>query len=381
MIRRSIIGISPILSMTIGDAAVDYNSINNVIIDLKVGSHDLCEITMVGIPAPYVTEYLGKSVYVKMDNGPSYVTEFHGTIEKASPTANTADGTVNRSLLQEVVFVCLGVSYRMIGTTSMVWSGYSLEEVARKFCKTYELSLDVPNDPVVFGNLTQSNESDWQFISRYADIMGYCVTVHGTHMHIFDPHKAVGRNISFHNINTITRTGTEPHPGQITSFDGRFARLTMDGTVIDATTTVHTDSGKVFDVNTSDIAKLDKAGEIITSLSTAVSTYDQAERLLNATRRDEYDYCAEVTTIGLLGVLPGGVVNLDRYDGMFDGLWYVDGVRHYLRTGMFVTTLTLYKNKVDTLVDKSLSPFTVPPAPKFVTDKWVSSLRTVNVYN
>jgi len=243
------------------------------------------------------------------------------------------------------------------------------------------LSLDVPNDPVVFGNLTQSNESDWQFISRYADIMGYAVTVHGTHMHIFDPHRVAGRNISFHNINTITRTGTEPHPGQITSFDGKFARLTADGTYIDATTAVHTDSGVVFNVNTSDIEKLDKAGEILTSLSTAVNTYDQAERLLKATRRDEYDYSAEVTTIGLLGVLPGGVVNLDRYDGTFDGLWYVGGVRHYLRTGMFVTTLNLFKNNIDTLVDTSISPYTVPPAPKFVTDKWVSSLRTVNVYS
>ena len=268
----------------------------------------------------------------------------------------------------------------MRGMVSRVWANNTLEYVAREFCSTYGLSLDVPKDDLVFENLTQSNESDWQFLVRYCDIMGYCVTVHGTHMHIFDPHKAFGRSTSVHKISTITRTGSKPSPGQITSFDGKFSRMTIDGTYLDASTTVHTDLGVVFDVSTSDVEKLDVAGEITTSLGTSVNTYDQAVRLLKSTQREDYDYTATAVVIGLLGSLPGGIVNLDRYDGLFDGLWYVEGVRHFLRTGMFVTTLDLRKNRVDVLWDKGTQAYSLPPKPTYVNDQWTSSYRTVNVY-
>ena len=42
MIRQSATGISPTLTITIGDVPVDYNSVVAVTIDLKSDSHDMC---------------------------------------------------------------------------------------------------------------------------------------------------------------------------------------------------------------------------------------------------------------------------------------------------------------------------------------------------
>lgn len=380
MIRKSPTGLSPTIEVLVGDAPVDYEAMMSITLDYTTDNHDLCKIVLAGIPANSVTDYIGKSIRVKADTGISYVTTFYGTIEQVMPTHTSRAGKVNNNLLQEATLVCLGVSYAMRGSSSRSWRNYSLEDMARFFCNKYNLSLDIPSDPLIFPNMMQSLESDWNVLVRYCNSMGYCVTVHGTHMHIFDPHKAVGRSVSYHNLNTPTRTGFKPTPGQIIMFDARFTRQAADGVTIDAVATVHTDTGQVYDLRTSDILRKDTQAIYSNPLSVTVENYDQGERLIRAAHRTTYDYEATSVVVGVLGALPGGIVNLNRYDGEFDGLWYIDGVSHFIRTDEFTTTLSLRKSREDTLVDQDADAYTPPPVPVAIDNVWKTSMRNVNVY-
>ena len=381
MIRKSLSGLSPTVTVLIGNVPVNYDSLSAITIDLKVDAHDMCEIVMSGVPAKYITEYISKPVYIRLDTGPSYVTEFYGTIERSNPTHAASQGSVNKSILQDTTFICFGTSYRMRGQTNRPWNSYSLAEVAKEICAKHGFSLDVPDDPTVFSTMVQSSESDWQFLVRYCGLMGYHVTVHGTHLHIFDPHKALGRMISLHGIYTVTRTSHKASPGQITSFEGKFSRLSPDGVMLDAIATVHNDAGLTYDVSTSNMLGATEDPALSVSLGVVTSNHLQAERLLLASRRSTYDHVADVTVLGCAGILPGGIVKLDRYDGEFDGLWHVNGVRHFVRTGMYVSVLDISKNNVDSLTDDGTSLYSIPPEPQLIDDVWTSSLRTVNVYS
>lgn len=380
MIRKSNIGVSPTLQVSVGEVEIDYNSLMSIVMDYTLDNHDLCKVTMAGVPARFITEYIGKGIRVKIDTGVSYVSEFYGTIEQATPSHVTKAGSVNGNMIQEAVFVCMGASFAMRGSTSRSWRNYSLQDMATEFCDKYGFSLDIPSDPLIFPNMMQSLESDWNILVRYCHIMGYCVTVHGTHMHIFDPHKAAGRMISYHEIVTPTRTSITASPGQIVAFDGKFSRFAADGRTIDALATVHTDTGVVYDVTTSEVLGLSSPAEFSNPLSMTAENHLQAERMIKAAYRDTYDYEASVTVLGMAGAFPGGIVKLDRYDGFFDGLWYVNGVSHSVRSGEFLTTLDLRKNKVDTLIDLAVDTFSTPPPPTFINSKWGSTLRTTNVY-
>ena len=380
MIRKSPVGVSPNLTIAIGNVPVNYQALMHISMDYQLDRHDVATITMAGIPSSLITEYVGKSVYIKIETGSTYVSEFWGTIQYSKPTHTTSKGMINHSLFQEVVFTCIGCSYAMRGSTTRVWGNITLEDLARTFCDKYGFSLDVPSDPPIFDNLMQSAESDWQILVRYCHNMGYCLTVHGTHMHIFDPHKAAGRLISLHRISTPISSNVKPHPGQIMSFSGKFARLAADGEYIDAVATVHTGTGVVYDVLTSDV--LGKSTPAIFSNPMTVTTDNhlQAERLVVSEYKATYDYEAETTVLGAAGVLPGGIINLDKYDAEFDGLWLVEGVSHDVRSGSFTSTVQLLRNKIDALNDFTVAQFTPPPEPQFISGAWTTTKRLVNVY-
>lgn len=380
MIRTSPVGISPVVTVTINGSPINYNSLTSVRMDLEENCHDLCHIQMAGVPSRSLTDFGGQSVFVQINLGATFSTSFYGTIERAMPDAATAGGMVNNSLFQEATFSALGCSRSMRGSTSQTWKNHSLEDVARAMCDKYGFSLDIPNDDTVFANLIQSDESDWQFLVRYCRLMGYSVTVNGTHMHIFDPFKAKGRLTSLHRFFTPSQTSASPYPGQITNFTGNFAQRAHDGRYFDSSVTVMQDNGFTYDLRTSDILTLDNVALYQDNMSDTALTYREAERMLLTEYKSDYDLRANVTVLGAPGILPGGLINLDSYGGTFDGLWYVHSVQHNVRSGLFLTAVEMYRNTVDTLVDTSAAPFRTPPTPQFTSGRWTSSRKVVNVY-
>lgn len=378
MIRKSLAGVSPNLTVVIGGAPANYDSIMAVTLLLEENKHDMCTVTMSGVPSRFITEYIGQSIYVKMETGSTFVSEFYGTIERTAPAYEVAKGTVNSNLFQTVDFTCFGTSYAMRGSTTKVWSGLLLSDVATKLADEYGYSLDVPSDPLIFDQVVQSTESDWQFLTRYCTMMGYSLNIHGTHMHIYDPFEAKGRLTSLHRFSTPVATTPLPEPGQILTFDGSFAQRSSDGNYFDAIVTVHTDNGSFYDLKTSDFTG-GSGARFANRLDVSAYSYAQAERVLRAAYRAEYDYRAEVKALGACGIVPGGIVDIDKYDAAYDGLWYVASVKYELRTGLFTSSASLRKGNVDTLSNSTTTLFRPPPPPQYING-WTTTQRSVNVY-
>lgn len=379
MIRRSPVGVSASLTMAIDSAAVNYDSLMSVEVDLKENAHDVCTFVMSGVPSRAITDYIGKPVYIQMDSGATFVTHFYGTVELALPTATTAAGKMNGSLFQEVQFTCMGVSYKMRSVSHRVWEDYTLVDVATSIADTYRMSLSMPNDLTVFGTAMQ-NESDWKFLLGTVQHLGYAITAQGAHLHIYDPHKAAVRQPSLHRFSAPPRDSPAPMPGQIVNFGGTFTRTSADGKYADAVAFIHDDAGNTFNLTTSEMMGLTAAPIRKDVAHLTVDNYLEAERVLRAAARSEYDYKAEVTTLGAAGVVPGGVADIDSYDAEFDGLWYVAGVKHILRSGSFLTVSDIRRNRNDPLVESSVGMFKTPPPTVLISGEWVSKVRTVDVY-
>lgn len=380
MIRKDPAGVSPTVTIGVNGVPINYNDLSSISMNFQENAHDTCSFSMSGVPSRFITDYTGMSINAQISLGSTFFSNFYGTIEVSTPEADTSSGRVNNSLFQSVTFTALGCSRVMRGSTSKNWHGYSLEGVARYFCDKYGFSLDVPADPLVFSTLLQSTESDWEFLVRYCSFMGYSVTVNGTHMHIYDPFKAKGRQISLHRLFTPAKTSPAPYPGQVVNFNGNFAQRAFDGRYFDTTVTVQPDSGITYDLHTSDIESLDTPATYNHNIISTVGNYAEAARMLQSQYRQNYDYRATVAVLGAPGILPGGMINLDSYGGSFDGLWYVTSVQQDVKSGSFLTTVEIRRNKTDTLTDTSAATFQQPPPPQFISGQWTTTNRRVNVY-
>jgi phage protein D len=229
----------------------------------------------------------------------------------------------------------------------------------------------------------QDNESDWQFIIKYASLLGYETTMHGTHLHIFDPYKAYGRSSSFHMLSTTKNLGTAatPKPGQIAKFSPSYAQRHADGYYMDSIVAVHQVTGETYDVSTRMLKGITVPPRFNNRIQDSVYSYEQAERVIDVESKSAYDFEASATVSGIPGCVPGGLVMVDSYGGPdSDALWYVKAVHHTLTSGAFVSDLKLVRNIHSELQPCQVTAFRNPPAPK-LEDRWITTDRTINAYS
>jgi phage protein D len=384
MIRKNVFGVSPDLEIVVGDVPVNYDSIGLVELHLSENQHDMLILRMVGLPSRAMVEYRNKGVRVRIDTGASYKQEFYGYVRDIRPVALASNGFVNNSPFQEVDLICLGASYSMRSKRSQNWSNYRISDIAADYCNKYRFSLDTLSPPPLNTLLAQTNESDWKFLVRYANKLGLSVNVHGTHMHIYDPFQAVSRATSYHKLLTVTKTrgGLQPSPGQVMEFRASISQRYADGQYIDTIVTVASDDYEPYDVTTKELERPDN-GKVFyqNRISEYANNYDQATRIIDSTNKQDYDFYATVTCLGLAGCVPGGVVDLDEYDSEFDGLWYVQSVKHTIHSSAFLTELQLARNLNSQLVPTNIQAFRSPPKPVFIDGAWVTSTRLINEYS
>lgn len=383
MIRQQPQGVNPKWELTIASAAVNYTSINGMHIFLSENKHDMLTFDMAGLPARALTDYIGKVVLLKINTGPNYTYTFVGRVERVLPKATTHRGTVNNSGFQESQVMCLGRSYDMRGKKNASWSGQTLPQIATTIARRYDLSLDVPATPLLYNTSVQASESDWQFLVRMCEQHGYSITCHGTHLHIFDPYEALGRQASMHKLATqrILKGYAKATPGAIIEFTPTFQDRHPDGEYMDTVVTVLTEDGETFDVSTREVKGVTTPARFTNRIPEEVDNYEEAVRKVTEHDKHEYDYTADVQAVGMLGVVPGGVVNLAEYGGDFDGYWYVQEVEHHLTSEMFTTELKIARNKNSELVARNVQRFQTPPPPKQgASGTLVTSRRAYNVY-
>lgn len=375
-------GVSPTYSVVIDNVPVNYMSIDRIEVELGESTHDLAIVSMGGIPPSAITEYYGAPVYISIKFANHFFHEFCGYVDIVIPNSDTASGLHNNSPFQSAKIMCMGTSYDMRGSTSHNWEGMSLTAIASEMSASYGFSLDVPSIPAFNSSLFQSNESDWQFLVRQCKNLGYEINVHGTHMHVYDPHDAASRGTSFHQLSTLKdlQVSPIPVPGQIMHFGGNFSHNNPDGSYSITSVSVIDDSGTAYEVTTSDVYGTTDTPLYRDVRKDVVDSYGEAERRVSAVRKETYDYEIDVTVIGIAGCVPGGVVDIGSHGSQFEGLWYVREVRHTLHSDAFYTDLKLARNKTNVLTQSPVPSFQAPPDPYFANGKWRASKREVNVY-
>jgi hypothetical protein len=366
----------------IGGVPVKYQNVHRVQVDLQPGCHDMLTIDIDGIPPRAITDYIGAPVQFNINTGPGYSYDFAGSVVTTNPVAKTAGGLVDQSPFQRTTMTCLGVSYDMRGNKTRDWSGQSISDVAVSLAKHYRLSVDVPKLDIINNTMLQTGESDWQFVNRYADRYGLKVTCHGTHMHLFDPERFMGRNISLHPIlSPRSLTGmSRPVPGSVIEFKGDFSERSYDGKYMSAIAPVFTDEGDVFEVTSEEVFRQKSPARYRSHLADNLSSYEEAVRAIKKTTQDKYDYMAHISVVGLAGCLPGGMVDIKDYKGDVDGIWYVRKVKHVLTNEMFVTDIDVARNKEQNPNRLAAPPFTQPPVSSFVDNSFRASRGVYRVY-
>jgi len=382
MIVKSPVGATPKVDMAIGGVPVDYNTIYAVELLLEENQHDMLVFEVSGIPPRAITDYYGQPVKVEIDSGGKLFQKFVGYVEDIRPVSRTSAGLMNHSPFQDAKIVCMGASYNMRGSTSRSWHGYKLSGVARDLANKHRFSVDVPTDDYVNDSLVQTNESDWQFLTRYATQLGYRVNMHGTHLHIYDPQSALSRQSFYYNLSSLISSSTRfnPHPGHILEFSGTFSRRNIDRSYKESEIAVLGKDNSVYNLKSTMLSNSNGTNRFPNRIGALAYSLGEANRRLRAEDRAKHDYYADVSVIGLAGCVPGAVLKLDKYDAEFDGYWYVKSVKHRIHTDAFITDLRLAKNMKSELVFDGTRPFQPPPDSEYQRGSWVSKKARVNEY-
>lgn len=380
MISNTVIGWGADLDVLVAEVPFNHALMRGVSIELDENQHDVAYIRVGGLPHKAVTEYRNAPVRIHYTTGGQQVHTFFGYIEEVRPRSVTTEGMISGSIIQEAVIVCFGVSYAMRGATTKSWGSRSLTSVAQELAYKYKLSLSCPNLPAVFDNLLQHGESDFAFLIRTAKEHGYCVSIHGTHIDVWDPYQALQRRKGLAYLRTLpgVKGQLNPSPGQILDFNGKFGRNSADGRYKNTEVTVMDKRGTTFEVSSADVFNTD--AEFSNRHTTMLDSYAEAETTIEAAKRAEYDYTAKVQTLGVASAIPGTVVDVQGFNADYDGYWYVRGVKHTIATGVFTTEFDLGRNIISQFSPSVVDHFRTPPAPSYIGGKWQASRLKSYIY-
>lgn len=381
MIHKVTGGVNVSFTLTIDGVPVNYESINGIELTLTEDQHDMLTLLVTGLPPRAVTEYRNRAVEFHMNTGGGYSESFVGYVAMIRPTQEVSKGVVNNSPFQVSEVVCLGVSYDMRSKRSVLWPDASIAYITETLAKRYGLSSDAPHVQPFTHSIVQDGESDWKFLVRVAHMHGYRVSVHGTHIYVYNPREAGNRTLSFNRLTTQRISGTaSTQAGQIIEFKGDFLEQSVDGVHRDASVTVLQDNNVTYDVTSSEVLRTNAKPPIVDSLNETVHNYEEATKLLQGHTTDKYDYEADILVVGVAGCRPGGLIFLDNYNAEYDGFWYVCSVHHEVfMNGMFTSTLKV-KKSLNLEYDMTPKPLGAVPGAVFIDGKWTTRKRIYRVY-
>lgn len=389
MIFKSRSRISPKIDFIVDGVPMRYMSIVQMSLELAENQHDMLRVRVAGIPPRLLTEHLNKPVYAYWGMGINRH-EFCGYIASVDPTYTNSGGVINGSPFQIVELVCVGASYKMRAKRNRLWANSSIQTIATTLANEYRFSVSCVNEPYAFPRLVQSGQSDWEFLSKVVDTYGLSMSMHGTHLHIWNPMNAFGRAVTYHDLKNIkARNGdTAVLPATILSMKGIFGETILPSTSHGVTFTVVEDGGQVYTSDHSHDGEQTGFGKpidfgIVDEISANVTTAQMADTLAKAYNRGIGSLTARLSLTGTAGVLPGGIVNISNFDSNFDGFWYVKEVCHTATQDEFFTELLVARKDTNDTEPRMTTQSTMPdiPRPSFVNGAWVASTQLEDLYS
>lgn len=365
---------------------LDPTSVVRIEIHLDENEHDLAILTVAGINPRLITEMLNRPVKVTTEINTNLFTAFYGYVLSVQPTSKSHEPFTNKSLFQETKIVCLGASSDMRSKRTRNWENPNLRDIVTDIADTYRVSYSIPNDNFRLPRLVQRGESDWNLLVKTANKLGYVVTCHGTHLHIYSPAMSLGRGMPYVELTTPSQQNIGYAPGRILEFSADFSPSTGGGNK-----TVHflDSSGNSFSLSASELRNQylfsSSVGSRISEEEVIpASSYEEAEKALTAMETLQFSFSAEVTTTGVPFMVPGSIVNITNYkEADFNGIWLVRAVRHNIVRESFLTHFTLNRNTLtsDPLRIPSVSQFKTPPSPLLIGDKWKAKISVREHYD
>lgn len=373
MIFTSQSPISPEVEVEVTGVDFDFVSIQQMTLELGENKHDSLRIKVTGIPPKKITQYLMAPIKVRWaHNQVAY--QFSGYITYVEPEHVNRGGLVNGSPFQVATLYCFGASFDMKQKKNQVWHDATLATLVSQMAARYRYSFSIPKDEFVFTRVVQSGESDWEFLTRVVHQLGYSVTVHGTHIHVFDRYRALYRRNSYSQITVPARTSGKLQSGQIMEVKGIFGYVTPYANLNRENLVSVDNRGRRINIKSTrpggDMGdKLPSLFEDDLAKSSLSASY--ARRKLRQRQRDKFPFKANLSVTGITGVLPGGVINLQDFDSQFDGFWYVTEVTQILTRDKYITELEVIKDTFSPKVKKASSTKeTKPPKSVLRAKKW-----------
>ena len=390
MIYSSASGLSPKTTVVIDQVPVDYFQIQRIEVEFSENMHDLMILEFAGLSPELMHLYIETPILVTTYVDGSEPFEFYGYIVFMDPMSESISGLVNNSPFQVTRAYCLGASYKMRYKKFKVWESRTLASIVKDIAMEHSLSAAVPSDPYVFPRMVQSEESDWAFLVRAANSIGYNVNVSNTHIHVWDPYEAMSRNVSFSRLETIKGSGGDlsAKPGQVIAFEARIGDVTPEGSRSSDTLFGLDESNQIVSASNRDMLKSANLGTPVPTLFSNVmsgnaNSFSMAKKKTEAALRKKFPITASAMLSASTSIKPGGIVYLDKYESQFDGFWYVNKVRHNISQAALVTHVDLAKDSLGEVKTppQPNSEYVKPPAPAIINGKWVASFNSVNVYS
>lgn len=386
MIYQSSSPLSPAITVIIDGVPVNYTSVVGAELVLEEDKHDLLVLKLLGVPPQLLHEYLMAPVVFTIDSGPSRSQTFVGYVSNVEPVSQSSNGYMNGSPFQQVDIYCVGASFSMKVTNSKSWNPPTLNNVVSSMSKKYGFSADFPKSKYVPINMAQTAESDWSFLVKVVNKYSFKMTIHGTHIHVWDIYNSTGRASSYHELFT-PNSQIGAHPCTILKFDGFFGSLSPTGYSSSTTVSYLDRQGSSFAVNTRTLRERSGLGRTIKPgvenfVSSSTQSFEEAQKELLRIRKNNMPFTAKVQIAAGAGIIPGGVVNVLNYGSEFDGLWYVKSVKHNVHQNHYTSDLELTKDALYTVNHdiKPVTKFVTPPEPIILGKKWVARTRKVTEY-
>lgn len=334
----------------------------NVPSDLELrhswGNHDMFFLRMV-VPAlrpkPLLTAWEdGAPVEISWGRQPESVSTWYGYVNHHENSTREDTGlNVN-----QITYVCIGSSKVLNGHVNKTWRNMTAAGIAQTIAQAHGFRAVVTQSTWVL-NETQAHESDFQFLNRIADKVGYRFWVSGGTLYMIDPLVLLSASSNYflphYQLNNQIGLVDFAQNFQVTQGVNLPGSVQMNRTVYG----IDPGTGNVF----STTATGDTYDDTTVDTSRYVTSQGEAQNIENAKQAlSQFWIQATVEVMGFTVLYPGKAINLTGAALTNDtsGDWIVTGASHVLKpTGKipsddkYVTRLSLTRNTKST----SLLPY------------------------
>lgn len=301
--------------------------------------HDVMEMTVVGVRPERMLPMVpgGSPVQVTIWTSAGRKA-LHGYVHKAVPAFDDNPTAVNLTVVS-AGYPLKAAGKLAIGSTT---ASMAVTRIARK----HKLHADVESHPRKFRQLVQSGETDWEFLTRIADEVGYSLRVEGATLR-FVSRSALAKHYRTKAPILRFRRNRGNRLYEVLSFQPTEAAY-LDETGSRARRKVdYLDKyARKFSSSASDKPKdtgrKGKDPEYTRFTSATAKTFKEASLIAAArTEANRYPVLAKATIIGNPVIGPDIMVFIDGVMKRYEGYWTVLKATHYLLPGKYVTDIEI----------------------------------------